>query len=117
MKQRAKRKELFAQEYVRKEIDRMPVTGSTIPVMGRRLPFRRRDLAYECLCGLKGHMGGFSNFVVYSCSRCGRLYKAEIADITLAGAYTEVGKLSELETFQIQNWMLRDEYKIRVVRL
>jgi hypothetical protein len=117
MKQRAKKRELFAQEYVRKEIDRMPVTGETTPVMGRRLPFRRRDLAYECLCGQKGHMGSFSNFVVYSCGRCGRLYKAEIADITLVGAYTEVGRLVELATFNIQNWMLRDEYKIRVVRI
>jgi len=81
------------------------------------MSFRRRNLFYECACGLEGHTGGFSNYVVYSCPRCGRLYKAEIADITLVGKYVTVGKLIELATFHIQNWMLKEEYKIRVVRL
>jgi len=108
---------MFAQEYLREEIDKIPLTGEYIPIMGRRMSFRRRDLAYECQCGHTGHAGGFSSFVVYSCSRCGRLYKAEVADITLVGAYTQVGKLVELSTFKIQHWMLKDEYKIRVVRI
>jgi len=105
--QRAKKRQIFRDSYLREEIDKIPITGMRVPFLGMVRWFRRTAQTYTCTCGYSGKIGNLLVTCLYRCPKCIRLYKATY----------NPNFLVELQTFYIQHWMIKDEFKIKIRKL